>query len=167
MFNTGTNASQSPADGPLPIPYTAEEVSRTFTHLLASFNFAYELNELGIGSLSIFKRSQAKKRLVALCIALWHIALEKSFPNDTETFFAHFKDTYPPLVGESRGAKKMRDLLERYDTLVAEKKDGDFTRVAEDFIDSFNLVPADRAKLQLKLSLRIRTVYDLIFEKLI
>lgn len=167
MHNPGTNAPQSPADGPLPIPYTAEEVGRTFVTLLATFNVAYELHELGIGSLSIFKRSQAKKRFTALCIALWHVALEKSFPNDAAAFFTHFKETYPPLVGESRGARKMRELLDRYDALVSKKKDGDFTRVAEDFIDSFNLVPADRPKLQLKMSLRIRTVYDLIFKKLI
>jgi hypothetical protein len=106
----------------LPIPYTAEEVARIFTELLATFNFPLELREIGIGSLSIFKRGQAKKRLTALCIALWHIALEKSFPNDTEAFFSHFRATYPPLVGEKRGARKMRDLLDRYDALVAEKK---------------------------------------------
>lgn len=158
---------QSASDGPLPIPYTAEEVARTFSDLLATFNFAFELNELGIGSLSIFKRRQAKKRLIALSIALWHVALEKSFPNDAEAFFTHFRETYSPLVGEKSGARKMRDLLDRYNALVGEKKDGDFTKVAEDFIDSFKLEPPDRAKLQLKLSLRIRTIYDLIFEKMI
>ncbi|MDL2210184.1 hypothetical protein LJC26_05215 [Desulfovibrio sp. OttesenSCG-928-O18] len=154
-------------DGPLPIPYTAEEVGRTFADLLATFDFAVELHELGIGSLSLFKRRQAKKRFTALCIALWHVALEKSFPNDADAFFTHFVATYPPLVGERRGAKKMRDLVMQYDALVAEKKDGDFTKVADTITETFKLEPAEQRKQQLKLSLRIRSIYDLIFEKLI
>lgn len=161
--NTGIHATHSPC----PIPYTAEEVARTFADLLATFNYRLELHELGIGSLSIFKRNRAKKRLTALCIALWRVALEKSFPNDVEAFFDHFRATYPPLVGENRNTRKLRELLDKYKDLVAEKKDGDFSKVAEDFIDSFNLDSADRARLQLKLSLRIRSIYGLIFTKLI
>lgn len=155
------------SEGPLPIPYTAEEVGRTFADLLGTFDFAFELREFGLGSLSIFKRSQARKRLTVLCIALWHVALEKSFPNDAQAFFARFRETYPPLVGEKRGAKKLRDLLDRYDILVSEKRDGDFTRVAEVLMESFSPAPADKVKMQLKLSLRIRSIYDLIFTKLI
>lgn len=152
---------------PLPIPYTAEEVGRTFADLLATFDFAAELHDLGIGSLSLFKRRQAKKLFTALCIALWHVALGKSFPNDADAFFTHFVATCPSLVGDCRAAKKMRDLVMRYDALVAEKKDGDFTKVADTITKTFKLAPTEQRRQQLKLSLRIRSIYDLIFEKLI
>ncbi|CAK7053735.1 MAG: hypothetical protein DELT_01120 [Desulfovibrio sp.] len=159
--------AQHSVEGPLPIPYTAEEVGRTFAELLDTFDFAYELRELGVGSCNVFKRGKAKRHLTALCIALWHIALEKSFPNDAKAFFLHFRQTYPLLTGEKRGAKKLREILDRYDAILCEKKDGDFTRAAEELLDAFTPTVADNAKLQLKLSLHIRTIYDLIFTKLI
>lgn len=151
----------------LPIPYTAEEVARTFADLLATLDFAAEIRELGIGKLSVFKRSQAKKRFRALSIALWHVALEKSFPNDANVFFTHFVASYPPLAGDGKSAKRMRDMVEAYDKLVAEKKDADFTGVAEYLADAFNIGNEDRPRQQLKLSLRIRSIYELIFKKLI
>lgn len=151
----------------LPIPYTAQEVARTFADLLATLDFAVEMHELGIGKLSVFKRSQAKKRFRALSIALWHVALEKSFPHDADTFFAHFIATHPSLTGDRKNAKQMRDMVDAYEKLVAEKKDTDFTGVAESMADAFKIEGEDRAKQQLKLSLRIRSIYDLIFKKLI
>ena len=155
------------AAGPLPIPYTAEEVGRTFAALLATFDFAAELRDLGIGALSVFKRGQAKKRLTAVSIALWHVALEKSFPNDAGAFYAHFVATYPPLSAARNSARKLRHLVDEYDALVAEKKDTDFTSVAENLADYFKLDGEERRKQQLKLSLRIRAIYELIFDKLI
>lgn len=152
---------------PLPIPYTADEVGRKFAELLATFDFAVELRELGLGSLSVFRRSQAKKRYIALCVALWHVALEKSFPNDADAFFARFMETYPPLAVDKTRSRKLHDLVLHYDALVAEKKDTDFTRVAADVIASLKLAPEEQRKQQLKLSLRIRAIYALIFEKLI
>lgn len=157
----------SPAPSGNPIPYTAEEVAKRFTDLLAAFDFAAELHELGIGQWSPFKRSQAKKQLTAIHIALWHIALERSFPNDAEVFFTHFCTTYPSLLGDKRSAKKLRDLVARYDALVAEKKDTDFTGVADTLVETLGILETDKRRQRLKLSLRIRTVYEFIFQKMI
>lgn len=157
----------SEADIALPIPYTASEVGRTFAAVLESFTFAAEMHDIGIGTLSVFKRRNAKKRFTALCITLWRIALEKSFPKDADVFFDHFIATYPPLCGENKSASQMRDLVALYDGLAAEKKDGDFTKLAENMADFFNFPDKDRPRQQLKLSLRIRSLYELIFEKLI
>lgn len=153
--------------GALPIPYTAEEVGRTFAGLLATFDFSAELQDLGIGALSLFKRGQARKHLTAISIALWHIALEKSFPNDAEAFYAHFMATYPPVSANKKNARKLHGLATEYGTLIAEKKDADFTKVAEKIIDYFKLRSEEQRRLQLKISLRIRTIYELIFDKLI
>lgn len=154
-------------DGVFAIPYTAEEVGRTFAELLASLDFAAELRELGIGRLNFFKRSQARKCFAAVSVALWHVALEKSFPNDAETFFANFLATYPPISNGKKSSRKMRELVLEYDALVARKKDADFTDVAENLADRFELAGEGRPKQQLKLSLRIRAQYNLIFKKLI
>jgi hypothetical protein len=150
-----------------PIPYTAEEVTKRFKDLLAAFDFGAELYELGIGQWSPFKRSQAKKQLTAVHIALWHIALERSFPNDADVFFTHFVTTYPSLQGDKRSAKKLRDLVARYDALVAEKKDTDFTGVADTLVEALGIVETDSRRQRLKLSLRIRSVYEFIFQKMI
>ena len=159
-------ASSTPG-GPIPVPYTAEEVGRTFADLLASFDFRQELFELGIGSLRLVKRARVKKLLTALSIALWHVALTKSFPNDADAFFNHFIATYPLLENKGRSAAKFRELVLRYDALVSEKKDTDFSEVAKQIAGDLDFHPADRAKGQLWLSLRIRAFYDLIFTKLI
>ncbi|MCC8194540.1 MAG: hypothetical protein LIP28_07845 [Deltaproteobacteria bacterium] len=165
--SSGPSPASPPSGGPLPIPYTAEEVGRTFADLLATFDFATELHELGIGKLNIAKRAKAKKLLTAVSIVLWHVALEKSFPHDADAFFSHFIATYPRLKGEGRSARKMRDLVARYDALAAEKKDADFTVIADTLVSALHIQEADRRRQQLKLSLRVRSVYELIFEKLI
>lgn len=153
--------------GALPIPYTAEEVGRTFADLLATFTFAAELQDLGIGALHIFKRGRVKKHFTAVCIALWHIALEKSFPNDAEVFYTHFINTYPPVSANKKSARRLHGLVTEYETLVAEKKDADFTKVAEKIIAAFTPGGEEQRRQQLKLSLRIRSIYELIFDKLI
>ena len=168
MRNQTAETVPPPAcNGPLPIPYTADEVGRTFAELLATVNFGAELRELGIGRLQLVTRIRAKRLLTAVCIALWHVALERSFPNDADAFFAHFLRTYPPLVGDRGGARKLRDLVTRYDALVAEKKDTDFTGVADTLVTDLGIGESDARRQQLKLSLRIRSIYELIFEKLI
>jgi hypothetical protein len=151
----------------VPIPYTAKEVGRTFTDLLETFDYAAELYDLGVGRLHFFKRAKLKKNLTAISIALWHIALEKSFPKDSDAFFAHFIATYPPISGTGKSARKLRDMVIQYDTLASEKKDTDFTLVADALVRVLNASQEENRWQQLKISLRIRAAYDLIFEKLI
>jgi len=152
---------------PLPIPYTATEVSRTFADLLETFDYAAELYDLGVGRLNFLKRAKIKKHLTAISIALWHIALEKSFPKDSDAFFAHFIATYPPISEAGKKARKLRDMVVQYDTLASEKKDADFTQVADALVRVLNSHQDENRRQQLKISLRIRAAYDLIFEKLI
>lgn len=154
-------------EGPLPISYSAAEVCRNFMDLLATFDFAVAFQELGIGSLSVFKRNMAKKRLTAISIALWHVALEQSFPQNTEEFYAYFLEHYRPLQGDGKAAQKLRQFLEEYDSLVQQKKNTDFTCVADNLALVFKISEKDKARQQLRLSLHVRSLYDLIFDKLI
>lgn len=166
-FIPGATAPAHPPGGPLPIPYTAREVGRTFADLLATFDFEAELHGLDISRFSFIRRFRSKRLLTALCIALWHIALEKSFPNDADAFFAEFLETWPPLTGDGRSAKGLHALVVRYDALVAEKKDADFSKVAEVLAEDLKIHENDRRRQQLRMSLHIRSVYELIFAKLI
>lgn len=165
-MSAGVETVQAEA-APSPIPYTAEEVGKNFAGLLETFDFTYELRALGIGFWNFAKRRHAKKRFVAMCVALWRIALEHSFPNDADVFFNHFLTTYPPIAADKRSAKKLHALVMEYDALVSEKKDADFTKVAASMTEAFPLSPEEHRKQLLKLSLRIRSIYELIFEKLI
>ena len=158
---------QPVSNGPLPIPYTAEEVGRTFADLLETLDYATELYELGVGKLRIFKRARVKSHLTAVSIALWNIALGKSFPNDADAFFTHFTSTYPPLTGDAKNAKQLLELVIHYDSLAKERKDADFTCLADAIVEAIGTQGKDERSQQLRLSLHIRGLYGLIFEKLI
>ena len=151
----------------LPIPYTAAEVSRIFEDMLAAFDFTVELQDLGIGAFSVFKRNRGNRHLTAVCIALWRVALEKSFPNDAAKFFTHFLNTHPKFQGQGRAAGKLRDLVAEYNALIEEKKNTDFSTLAEKVVAALEIPAHNRPKFQLRLSLHIRARYELIFEKLI
>lgn len=150
---------------PLPISYAAEDVARTFTELLPTLDFRGEIEELGVG---LFKRGKARKRLTAISISLWHLALERSFPHDASAFAEHFAATSPLLAnGKKKSVRVMREMVAAYDALLAEKKDADFTAVADDMASSLGSVGEDWRRHQLKLSLRIRALYEIIFKNLI
>ncbi len=142
-------------------------VSR-FQAILTSFDFSIEWLILGIGRLHVFKRKKALRELYALYIALWNLALEKSFPDDSKAILALFMDRAPGLL---RYAKKDATLLtmrvEVYTTLLAEFKDSNFSEVASNFLTSL-IPPAqlDKSRI-LKLSLHIRKIYTFIFDTLI
>ena len=149
---------------PQAIRYAADEVGRTFQDLLQTFDFRHELQELGIG---LFKRKRAQKQLTALCIGLWGLALEKSFPHDAAEFFTRFLATSPLLAGEKKGPRHMRELVLGYVDLLAVKKETDFSAAADHMTSVLHLGGESGRSRQLKLALMIRDLYNLIFEKLI
>ena len=161
------DAGAESVHGPLPIPYTADEVGRTFSTLLDTFDFSTELHDLGIGSLSVFKRRKARRHLIAICVCLWRLALERSFPNDAAAFAEHFAATWPPLASGRGSATALRELVAAYSGLMAEKKAADFTVVADYMTQALGNAGEDGRRHQLKLSLRIRSLYETIFNNLI
>ncbi len=149
---------------PLPIPYAADEVSRTFQDLLQTFDFRYEMQELGIG---LFGRGKAKKEFTALCIGLWGLALERSFPNDAADFFAHFVSSSPLTAGDKKGPSRMRDLVQGYVALLSVKKETDFSAAADHMVGVLKLGGEGGRSRQLKLALMVRTLYNEIFKQMI
>ncbi len=155
---------EQPHGAPLPIPYAADEVSRTFQELLQTFDFRYEMKELGIG---FFGRGRARKQFIALCVGLWGLALEKSFPRDAADFFSHFLNSSPLAAGEKKGARRMRELVDGYVALLSVKKETDFSAVADHMVTVLDLGGTGGRSRQLKLALMVRTLYNAIFSRMI
>lgn len=157
-------------DGGLPrvtvAHYTADEVIRQFLALYNCLDFKSELAELGIGRFQFLRRRKALRDFRALCIALWGLALTKSFPNDAEEFFTVFMASAPALVGGGEGARLL-DRVGVFGKLLLPKKDADFLPVAEYMAEVLAPSAGDRPRLRLKLSLIIRNLYMLIFNRLV
>ena len=101
-----------------------------------------------------------------MCVGLWKLALDQSFPEEAEEFFAEFTSSSPTLgKGKKRG--RMIELIGEYNELFATKKSADFTAISQHLADSLANASADRKSLQLKLSLVIRKMYQSIFDHLI
>ncbi|MDR2160589.1 MAG: hypothetical protein LBO77_00365 [Desulfovibrio sp.] len=167
-----TNASYSlPRDEP-PIrisvtPYSAEEILRLFLALYESLDFSPHLAELGITALHIRRRHKALREFRALSIALWRLALRKSFPQDADAFFAALVETAPFLAGSGKDRARLRERVNVYVDIMEGKKDSDFLPVATALVETLAPRAGDGARLRLKLSLLIRGLYTLIFEKLV
>jgi len=147
--------------------YTADEVIRQFLGLYHSLDFRTELADLGISRWQFLRRRTALQALRAICIALWGLALQKSFPNDAGNFFAALRDQAPMLAGSGKETARLHKCVNAYVELLAPKKDADFSPVAGHLATILALHAEDIPRLRLKLSLIIRNLYVLIFGKLV
>ena len=152
---------------PSPVAYTAEEVAKHFDELLSGLDFKRDLRELGIHTLSVFKRRKALLEMTALAVSLWRLALKRSFPQDADAFFTHFMDSNPRCVGNGKKGEALCALIVSYGDLLAEKRESDFSAVARHMADSLGLSSSDDKSFYLKISLRIRQLYTYIFDRLI
>ena len=137
-----------------------------FAALLADVDFAQELQILEIGRLQLLRRSQMITELTGLYMAIWRLALGRSFPQDADRMFAMFLERY----GKEHPGKRGLHALERargYWAMLETLGDADFSPVAE-HLTSFSSQDATRVKgTNLKLVLYIRKFYKLIFDRLI
>ncbi|MDR0827916.1 MAG: hypothetical protein LBN33_08610 [Desulfovibrio sp.] len=148
-------------------PYSAEEVIRQFLSLYANLDFEEELGRIGVGRFNFFQRRKYLREFRALCIALWGLALQKSFPNQAAIFFAALRESAWILADGSSRAKKLAARVDVYVELLDAKKDADFLPVAEYMAGIMSVKPSMFARLRLILSLRVRNLYTLIFDKLV
>ena len=165
----GWQEQQGEADAPrITIAnYSADEVIANFDRLLATLDFSAEMHDMGMGSLQWILRSKARKEFTALSIAFWKLALEKSFPDQAEVFFAEYRSRSPLLTGPSRKANRMNARLDACLAVLEEKKEADFSPVARHLTSVFFPKRADTKRAQLRLSLSARSLYSLIFNNLV
>lgn len=147
--------------------YTADEVIRQFLGLYTCLDFRAELEDIGVTRMQFVRRKKALREFRAISIALWGLALQKSFPNDAAEFFSEFRAKAPVLAGSGKEAARLHERVNEYSKLLAPKRDTDFSPVADDLAQALALHARDVARLRLKLSLIIRNLYVLIFDKLV
>lgn len=147
--------------------YSADEVIRQFLALYNCMDFRAELDDLGVSRFQFMLRGKVLREFRALCIALWGLALTKSFPYDAGDFFAQFQAKAPMLADGSKDAAYLQNRVNIYIDLLTLKKDADFLPVADYMTEALALNPRDLPRMRLKLSLVMRNLYTLIFNKLV
>jgi len=146
--------------------YTKEEVIRHFEGLLPSLDLKQEIAALGYGLNSIFKKGRSLVEFNAVCIALWKLALDSSFPAESNEFFADFLN-HSPLLGTGKKKDKLVARVKIYCDMLAIKKTDDFTPVSQCMADNLMNSADNNKALQLTLSLTMRKLYQVIFDHLI
>lgn len=147
--------------------YSADEVIQQFLALYHCLDFKAQLADIGIGRFHVARRRKALHEFRVLAVALWGLALQKSFPADAQEFFAEFRAKIPDLTGRGGAAERFANRLNIYVDLLAPKRDADFLPVAEYLSEVLALNADDFRRLRLKLSLIIRNLYVLIFDRLV
>ena len=147
--------------------YTAEEVIANFQALIASQDFAIQLRQLGIGPLQIMRRKQMLLEFKALFIALWRLALARSFPDDGQDIFDAYLQTHSTDVAKSTNIVQVAERARQYADMLSLRGDTDFSEVSRHLLSFLKLAENERRSITLKLALDIRQMYNFIFERMI
>lgn len=147
--------------------YSAKEVIDIFLPLYRDLDFSQQVADMGGNGIHFLRRARILRECRALAIALWGVALRRSFPEDAQGFFAEFMRSAPPVAASGKGPARLASRVNVYADLLAEKGDADFLPVADYFTEVLELSSEEKAVQRLKLSLYVRQLYMLIFDKLV
>ena len=106
-----------------------QEALDNFPVLLLDLDAGRALHILGIGRLQFRRRARLLAEWRGLCMALWRLALQRSFPEHAEAMFRQFRESF----GQSHTDKTSALALERapaYWEVLAERGDADFRPVS-------------------------------------
>ena len=143
-----------------------EEALANFSVLIDDLDFEAELELMGIGRLHFLRRRQMQIELKGLYMALWHLALSRSFPQDADAMFASFLNRYAAAHPGKPGEPIVKRAAE-YSGMLAPYGDADFNDVAGHLLSFLESPEKDTRALKLRLALHIRSAYRFIFERLI
>lgn len=169
-MNDRVNSSASfpsSSDRVTPALYESDEVFQHFEALYLSLDFRTELADMDIGALQLARKKLALREFRALTIALWGVALERSFPQDANAFFRDFREKASFLNADTKESNLLQNRVNIYVDMLNPKKDKDFLPVAHYLTEVLGIAAPDMAHMRLKLSLTIRTLYNLIFDRLV
>ena len=147
--------------------YNAEEVSQNFQALYDSLDYRAEIEDLGFTPMQFKRRKKALREFKALSVGLWGLALQRSFPEDAPAFFSWFQENSSIFSKKNKESTMISSRVNIYVDLLASKKDTDFLPVAQYLVGVIAPRAGDTPRLHLKLSLSIRSLYTLIFDKLV
>lgn len=143
-----------------------DEALANFAVLIEDFDFATLLELMGIGRFQFLRRKQMLIELKGLYIALWRLALSRSFPRYADDMLTIFLRRYARAHGERAGSE-IGERATQYWGMILPHGDGDFNNVAGHLAELLSREQKDDRALTLRLALQIRSAYRLIFERLI
>lgn len=137
-----------------------------FAALIDGAEFGAELEMMGIGRLQFLRRKQMLVELKGLYIALWRLALGRSFPDDADpmltVFLRRYLRAHPDKI-----APRVAERAREYWAMIQPRGDSDFNDIARHLSSFFIKDQQDTRAVTLKLALQIRRAYRFIFERLI
>lgn len=144
-----------------------EEALANFAVLIDDIAYDPCLDLLGIGRLQFLRRRQMKIEILGLRMALWRLALARSFPTRADWMFNEFLNRYTASHPDKNSREAARRGLQ-YWGMLAPGGDSDFQAVAR-HLASFNEQSPEGGSraLILGLALAIRGDYKFIFNRLI
>lgn len=144
-----------------------EEALANFLVLIDDMGCEQCLDMLGIGRFQFLRRRQMKIEILGLRMALWRLALARSFPTRADWMFNEFLQRYADVHPDKNSREAIRRGLQ-YWGMLAPGGDSDFQAVARHLVSFNEQAPAGVARaLILRLALSIRSDYKFIFEHLI
>lgn len=145
---------------------TIQLALENFAALLENADFTPELEVMGIGRLNFVRRRQMLVEWRGLYIALWRLALGRSFPDDADAMFEEFLQTWTISHPDQLTAKAVERGRE-YWGMIEVRGDSDFSYVAKHLCSFFMQDEKKQKAMALGLILHIRKYYKLIFDRLI
>ena len=137
-----------------------------FAALLDDADFTAEMELMGVGRFQFLRRRQMDLELRGLHMALWRLALSRSFPNDADAMFATFLHGYLSRHPQ-KGARQAAERARQYWGMLEPTGDADFNEVARHLTSFAERDEKEQRTLTLRLALHIRKVYCFIFDRLI
>lgn len=145
----------------------AQIALENFAALLQGMDFNMELNMLGLKRLLFWRRRRFRNELRALTIGLWRLALVRSFPAHWQRIFDAFLQHWLEGIDNPEKAKAFEEMVHTYIFLLEKKRDADFTEVGAWLVGLLKLPEKNTVALRLRLALHIRSLYTLVFDRLI
>ena len=143
-----------------------EEIITNFIGILDSFNYRKDIQLLDI---SVFNFRQKKNMVIefqGLYIGLWSMALYHSFPQDYDIILQKFMDRELPKRYNKRLLSLQVKRINQYIELIRSNSTVDFTPVSHHILSLLHTKESESRKMNLKIALHIRSIYNYIFERL-
>lgn len=143
-----------------------EDALKSFGAIIDDTDYASIFEMMGIGKFQFLRRKQMRLELGGLRMAIWRLALARSFPNDADYMFTEFLRRYVQTHTDKQSVLMARRAREYWGMLLP-GGDADFHAVAHHLASFLATHPDENKSLTLKLALYIRNDYKFIFERLI
>ncbi len=142
-----------------------ENVILNANSMLFDLDLYQELAALHFGFFAWLKKRRMVEEFTTLYVALWRFALDRSFPENSEFLYTSFM-RQEKLFSKSRKVKSVQK-IDFYYSKLTDKKEHDFSAIAEHLLSFAEVREAKKKAANLKLSLILRAKYQFFFDNLL